>query len=218
MINIAIDGPCGAGKSTISKLIAKKLSYTYLDTGAMYRAVGLYAFENNFDLVSGDIESLLTQIKLDIAYNKSIDKTVILVNGKDVSDKIREHFVSKLASEISKIKEVRSFLVQMQRKIANGKNVVLDGRDIGTQVLPNATYKFFLTADPKERAKRRFDELVAKGEIVNFDDILNDVNERDSNDINRKESPLKQASDAILIDSSGKDIQQVVLEILSYIH
>lgn len=218
MKNVAIDGPCGAGKSTISKRIAKELGFTYLDTGAMYRAVGLFAFENNFDFKSENINDLLSKIKLDIAYNKDIDKTIMTINDKDVSDKIREHFVSKLASDISKIKEVRTFLVQMQREIANCKDVVVDGRDIGTFVLPTSKYKFFLTANAEERAQRRFDELVAKGEKVVYDDILKDVNDRDFNDMNRKESPLKQADDAILIDSSGKNIEQVVAEILSKIN
>lgn len=217
MINIAIDGPCGAGKSTISKLVAKQLGFTYLDTGAMYRAVGLFAFDCNFNQQTDDINQLLAKINLNISYDKALDKTIIKLNGSDVSDKIREHFVSKLASDISKIKQVRAFLVKMQQEIAQNQDVVLDGRDIGTFVLPNADYKFYLTADASERAKRRYDELCLKGEKVKYEDILNDVNDRDFNDMNRAESPLMQAKDAILIDSTYKGITEVVEEILSYI-
>lgn len=217
MTNIAIDGPSGAGKSTIGKIVAKKLGFVYLDTGAMYRAVGLSAYESNFDATKEDIKEFLSKTKIDINYDSMLDKTIIFLNGKDVSDKIREHYVSKLASDISQIKEVRQFLVQMQQNIAKGKNVVLDGRDIGAVVLPNADYKFFLTAKAEERAKRRAEELTEKGQKVVFDDILKDINERDYNDCNRKESPLTQADDAILIDSTYFSIENTVEKILSYI-
>ena len=216
MINIAIDGPSGAGKSTISKLLAKRLNITYLDTGAMYRTVALYCVRNNVSISDPDaVESVLKNISISYM-GTSLDKRICL-NGEDVSTAIREHQISKAASDVSKIKAVRVFLVDMQRKIASESDVVLDGRDITSVVLPNAKYKFFLTASPEIRAKRRYEELKQKGEEIPYEQILKDVIDRDHNDSTRKESPLTQTADSVLVDSSDKTIDEVVEYMMSYI-
>lgn len=216
MINIAIDGPSGAGKSTISKLLAKKLNITYLDTGAMYRTVALYCIRNNVSILDPiAVESILDNIN--ISYTGSALDKHICLNGEDVSLAIREHQISKAASDVSKIKAVRVFLVNMQRKIASESDVVLDGRDITSVVLPNAKYKFFLTASPEIRAQRRYEELKQKGQELPYEQILKDVIDRDYNDSTRKESPLIQTEDSILIDSSDKSIDEVVDFMMSYI-
>lgn len=209
MLNIAIDGPCGAGKSTIGRLVAHKLGITYLDTGAMYRAVALYADRRGVDVNDAEkVAALLDRIE--ISYSGSGDVKRILLNGEDVSEAIREHRVSKLASDVSKIPQVRDFLVEMQRKIAASNDVVLDGRDITSNVLPDAKLKFYLTADAAERARRRYSELKARGVEVDYDTILRDVVDRDRNDMTRKVAPLVKTEDSVLIDSTDMTIEQVV--------
>ncbi|MCI8421516.1 MAG: (d)CMP kinase [Clostridia bacterium] len=216
MINIAIDGPSGAGKSTIAKMVAKTLGITYLDTGAMYRAVALHVVNcGKNPSEEEDVKSLLSEIN--ISYIKESDENKICLNGIDVSQDIRRHEISKYASEVSKIPAVRIFLVDMQRKIADTSDVVLDGRDITSYVLPNAKYKFYLTANDTERAKRRFEELKAKGQDVSYEQILADVKDRDFNDMNRDFAPLKKTEDSYEIDSTEMSLQQVVDTILSKI-
>lgn len=216
MINIAIDGPSGAGKSTIAKYLANLLGITYLDTGAMYRAVAVYALSKQVD--PNDEENVTPLLKdIAIKFVGDNQNKKILLNGEDVSDKIREHHISKCASDISKIPAVRLFLVEMQRKIASESDVVLDGRDITSYVLPNAKYKFYLTADASVRAKRRYEELKAKGGTLTLEQVLADIKDRDYNDMNRSFAPLVQTSDSILIDSSKLTPQQVVDEIIKYI-
>jgi len=213
-IQIAIDGPAGAGKSTISKQIAAKLGIAYLDTGAMYRAVALYMLNNGVDVLDGlNVEKLLSNVKIDIVYQDGIQKVILC--GKDVTQEIREHHISQAASDVSKNHKVRLFLVEMQRKIASQSDCVLDGRDIGTFVLPNAKYKFYLTATPEERARRRAKELLEKNVQADFDTILEDIKKRDFNDMNRDFAPLRQANDAELIDSTAMTIEQVVEHIIN---
>ncbi|MGN0771809.1 MAG: (d)CMP kinase [Christensenellales bacterium] len=208
MINIAIDGPSGAGKSTISKMVAAQLGITYLDTGAMYRAVALYAYRKGVDVNDSQrVIPLLSEIE--ISFDEKDGQKIIMLNGEDVSTAIREHYVSKLASDVSKIPAVRNFLVEMQRKIAQTTDVVLDGRDITSYVLPNAKYKFYLTATAEERATRRYKELTAKGQQVDFEQILNDIIDRDYNDMNRDFAPLVQTQDSVYIDSTHLSIDEV---------
>lgn len=216
MINIAIDGPSGAGKSTIAKIIAKKMGITYLDTGAMYRTVALYVVNQGKNPSSEeDVVPLLKEIQ--ISYIKVGDDNRICLNGKDVSEDIRHHEISKYASEVSKIPEVRAFLVEKQREIAKNNDVVLDGRDITSHVLPDTKYKFYLTASPEERAKRRYSELVQKGQQVEYEKILADIKDRDYNDMNRKVSPLVKTPDSVGIDSTKMSLEEVADTIMSYI-
>lgn len=213
MINIAIDGPSGAGKSTIAKIVAKELGITYLDTGAMYRAVALHIVNSGKNPSrEEDVLPLLGEIK--ISYIKNGEDNLICLNGKDVSTDIRRHEMSKYASEVSKIPQVRKFLVDMQRKIAQSADVVLDGRDITSYVLPDAKYKFYLTADAEERAKRRFKELQEKGQDVPYEQILKDILDRDYNDMNRDFAPLVKTDDSIEIDSTSMTPQEVADVIL----
>ncbi len=202
---IAVDGPAGAGKSTVSKLVAQKLGYTYIDTGAMYRAVALKSSHSNEDLtdIINDI-----QIELD-------DKARVFLDGVEVTKEIRTPEISKLASDVSKFGFVRKKLTELQRKMAERGAVIMDGRDIGTQVLPNADLKIFLTASIDERARRRFEELQAKGQSVNLDAIKNEIALRDKQDSEREIAPLKQAEDAVLIDSTNLQINEVVEKILT---
>lgn len=217
MLNIAIDGPSGAGKSTISKMLAKKLGIIYLDTGAMYRAVALYVSRKGVDVNDRDkVVPLLSQIKIE--FRGDGDEKRIYLNGEDVSAAIREHAVSKMASDVSKIKEVRLFLVEQQRAIAKKNDVVLDGRDITSFVLPDSKYKFFLTATPEERARRRYEELKAKGSDISYETVLADVNDRDYNDTHRDFAPLVQTEDAVLIDSTYLSTDEVIEVILRYVN
>lgn len=216
-MNIAIDGPSGAGKSTIAKNLARILNIVYLDTGAMYRAIGLKCHNLGYEMDDEEnISKILKTTKLEVVYKNS--NQYMLVDGEDVSNKIREHFVSKLASDVSKLKIVREALVKMQREIAQKSDVVLDGRDIGTFVLPNADYKFYLTATVDERANRRYKQLKSKGEECNFEIIKQDIEKRDYNDMNRDFAPLKKADDAIEIDSTKMSINDVTNTMLSYIN
>jgi len=214
--SIAIDGPVGAGKSTIAKLVAKKLNIIYIDTGAMYRAVGLYVVRCGLDVKNpDDVKSVLDEINLDVRL--ASDGQTIFLNGEDVTSLIRTPEISMAASAVSAVPEVRSKLVEMQREMANSKSVVMDGRDIGTVVLPNATTKIFLTASLDTRADRRYKELIKKGQKVTLDDVKNDIVERDNNDMSRATSPLKQAEDAVLLDSTGKTLDEVVTEVIGFV-
>ncbi len=207
--NIAIDGPAGAGKSTIAKKLAKELGYIYVDTGAMYRAMAYHFLQNN---IASDNESEIAKSckNVDVSISYINGEQQVLLNGQNISDKIRNEEVGNMASATSVYPVVRTKLVELQRQLASKENVIMDGRDIGTVVLPNANVKIYLTASSKVRAKRRFDELTAKGEDCNFDDIEKDIIDRDYRDMHRETSPLKQADDAILLDTSDMDIDQVV--------
>ncbi len=219
MINVAIDGPVGAGKSTIAKECAKRLGFIYVDTGALYRTVGLYCKRNGIEISqenSGNIENAIKSgLKLEIKLENGTQ--LVFMNGENVSEEIRLPEVSMLASAVSAIPCVRSFLLDTQRKVAKENNVIMDGRDIGTVILPDAQVKIFITAKPEIRAKRRYDELIAKGIDAKFEDVLNDLNTRDYNDSHRAEAPLKQADDAILLDTSDFDFEQSVCAVINLI-
>ena len=216
-IAVAIDGPAGAGKSTISKSAAKELGFIYVDTGALYRTVGLAASRRNIEPVQGEeVNNLLDSIKVELTFNDKGEQ-VVLLNGEDVSAFIRTPEASMMASKISAIPEVRAYLLDLQRNMATTSNVIMDGRDIGTVVLPNAEVKIFLTATPEARATRRYNELVEKGMDVKYDDILQDVITRDYNDSHREIAPLKQADDAVLADTTEIDLQGSIDLIVSII-
>ncbi len=201
---VAIDGPVGAGKSTIARECAKRLGFIYVDTGAMYRGIGLYCDDTGIDISDDNaVERALSDITLEIKLEDGTQH--IILNGKDVSEDIRRPHISMAASKVSAIPAVRQFLLELQRSFADNNNVIMDGRDIGTVVLPNAQVKIYLTADDEIRAKRRYDELIAKGEQVAYEDVLADLRQRDYNDMNRAVAPLKQADDAVLADTSGLD-------------
>ena len=213
-LNIAIDGPAGAGKSTIAKMVSKKLNCIYVDTGAMYRAVALFFIKNG--IASDDekrIAKEIENIQVDIQFEAGDQK--VLLNGKDVTEEIRAERVGNWASEISKYTLVREYLVKMQREVATKQDVVMDGRDIGTVVLPQANVKIYLTASSKVRAMRRYNELTQKGVFCDIHDIEQGIMERDAQDMNREISQLRQAKDAILIDSSNMTIDEVVEKIVS---
>lgn len=208
MINIAIDGPAGAGKSTIAKAVAKRLGMIYLDTGAMYRSVAYYVLEHGADVNDERaVEALLPGIEMDIRYENGMQQ--IYVSGKNVTPYLREPHMSKAASDVSALPCVRYKMVELQREFAASHDVVLDGRDIGTFVLPDANCKFFMTASPEERAKRRLKELTEKGSVCTFEEVLADINKRDYNDSHRAVAPLKQAEDAVRIDTTDMSIEQV---------
>lgn len=204
MIRIAIDGPGGAGKSTIAKLLAAKMSIEYIDTGAMYRAIGLKLNNEGVDIADEEaVAKILDNTSVDFKDGK------IILDGEDVSGMIRTQEVSMMASNCSKLACVRSKLVALQREIASGKSVVMDGRDIGTNVLTDAELKIFLTADPMVRAKRRYDELVAAGKEADLDQICEEIKQRDYQDMHRDLNPLCQAEDAVLLDTSDMTIEEV---------
>lgn len=205
---VAIDGPAGSGKSTIAKKLAEKFELTYLDTGAMYRAITLYVLENKIDYHNMELVKS-TLKKLNIKLNK--DKCYL--NDIDVSEKIREQRVSDKVSEVSSIKEIRHEMVNLQRKMSEETDTILDGRDIGTVVFPNADLKIFLTAAPEERAKRRFQEQKAKGVNISYEEVLKSINDRDRGDINKEEGALKKAVDAIEIDTTKLNIDEVIEKI-----
>ncbi len=216
MLNIAIDGPSSAGKSTIAKLLAKKLNICYLDTGAMYRAVGWKAVTNGIDPTDEKkVEKMLLTTTLEVRYIDGVQS--VILDGKDVSVVIREHRISKAASDISKIGKVREFLVKKQQEIASSMAIVLDGRDITTKVLPNSKNKFYLSASSEIRAKRRYDELIANGQDVKFEDILKDIIDRDYNDSHRANSPLTRTADSIYIDSSNMKVDEVLDFIIEHL-
>ena len=208
---IAIDGPAGSGKSTIAKLIAEDLGLVYLDTGAMYRLVTLKALN---DGILGDLDKI---IKMLDNLNIDIKENGFYLDDIDVSEEIRKPVVSENVSDIAAIREVREKMVDLQRKFSESKNVILDGRDIGTVVFPNADVKIFLVADAKERANRRYKELVAKGENVRIEEIYENILKRDEIDSTRKESPLKKADNAIEVDTTSKNIEEVKNEILNIV-
>lgn len=214
-IAIAIDGPAGAGKSTIAKLAAKELSFIYVDTGALYRAIGLCAFQNNIG--SKDVPAILEMlkdIKVELAFNDKKEQ-IVLLNGVDVSAHIRTPEVSMYASDVSAIPQVRAFLLDLQRNMAKTNNVIMDGRDIGTVVLPDAKIKIFLTASPEVRANRRYIELKEKGMDVAYDAVLQDIITRDYNDSHRETAPLKPADDSVLVDTSDLTLQESVDKLIS---
>ncbi|MBR4800229.1 MAG: (d)CMP kinase [Clostridia bacterium] len=209
MINIAIDGPAGAGKSTIAKAVAKSLRIIYLDTGAMYRATAYFALQNNIAVNDADaVAKMFENFNMDIVYEDGAQQ--ILVNGLNTTPYLREHYMSKAASDISALPVVRYKMVDLQREFAKTHDVVLDGRDIGTFVLPDANCKFFMTATPEERANRRYKELLEKGQEVDYDTLLKDIIQRDYNDSHREVAPLKQADDAVLLDTTNMTIDQVI--------
>lgn len=209
---IAIDGPSGTGKSTTAKILAKKLSFIYIDTGAMYRAVGLYCYRNGIDINDEDgVVKALDDININIFYKDGNQE--IELNGEIVSKDIRENHISKCASVVSQYKEVRRRLVALQQDLASKNSVIMDGRDIGTVVLPNAELKIFLIASDEVRAERRCKELAEKGQTVEYEKVLEELKERDTRDSSRANSPLKQADDAILLDNSNMTIDEVVLKI-----
>ncbi|CUH92645.1 (d)CMP kinase [Herbinix luporum] len=213
--SIAIDGPAGAGKSTIAKIIAKKLSFIYVDTGAMYRAMALYFIRNNIMADDKDkIEEACNLVDISIEYMDGEQQ--IILNGENVTGLIRTEEVGNMASACSVYSKVRLKLVELQRSLAEKSNVVMDGRDIGTYVLPNANLKIYLTASSKERAKRRYLELINKGISADIDNIEKDIIDRDNRDMNREFAPLKQAEDAIVIDSSNMTIDEVADSIIKY--
>ena len=208
-INIAIDGPAGAGKSTIAKKIASDLGYIYVDTGAMYRAMALYMINSGVD--STDKAAIITAAaSADISIGYVEGEQRVFLQGEDVTAHLRDEAVGNMASVSSALAEVREKLTQLQRKLAAENDVVMDGRDIGTVVLPKADIKIFLTAKSSVRAKRRYDELISKGETADLDEIERDIIDRDSRDMNRETAPLKQAEDAVLVDSSYMSIKEVV--------
>lgn len=214
-INIAIDGPAGAGKSSVSKAVAQKLGFVYVDTGAMYRACAVYAIENSIEITEEKITPCLDKINIDIDYNENGQQ--IFLNGKDVTKRIRETDATLGASAIAVIPSVRLKLVELQRNIAKNKSVIMDGRDIGTYVLPNADLKIYLTASAEERGNRRFKEMQEKGIKGTLDEVIKDIIKRDENDSNREFAPLRQASDAILVDSSDMTYDEVCNKIFELI-
>lgn len=212
-VNIAIDGPAGAGKSTIAKRAAKALSFIYVDTGAMYRAMGLYFLRKGISPEDQEeIEKACEDIQVSITYENGEQQ--VLLNGENVSGEIRREEVGNMASKTSANSRVREKLVALQRELASRENVVMDGRDIGTQVLPNATVKIYLTASSRERAKRRYLELQEKGMAANLEEIEADIIERDHRDMTREISPLCQAEDAVLVDASYMTIAEVTEAVL----
>ena len=216
-ISVAIDGPAGAGKSTMAKRVAKELGFLYVDTGAIYRTVGYHMWLMGIGPKDADgIRRCLDDVNIEIRHEDDGVQHMIL-NGKDVTGEIRTPEMSKYASGVSAQKCVRDFLLEMQRKFARRHNVVMDGRDIGTVVLPNAQVKIFLTASAEERARRRFEELTEKGEKVSFEKVLQDMKQRDKQDTERAIAPLKAAPDAVKLDTSGNTIEQSIDEILAIV-
>jgi cytidylate kinase len=211
-ITIAIDGHSSCGKSTLAKSLAKDLNYIFIDTGSMYRAVTLFAYENNWIsesfIKSEQLINNLHKIKLEFEVNPQTNQLEIKLNGRFIETEIRNMYISNLVSKIASIKEVRTKLVEEQRKIGKNGGVIMDGRDIGSVVFPQAELKLFITAAPKVRAQRRFNELIQKGQNVSFDEVLQNLTERDMIDSCRSESPLIQTDDAILIDNSNLSVQE----------
>ena len=209
MINIAIDGPSGAGKSSAAKLAAAKLGYVYVDTGALYRAIGVAALRREIDTLDKD-RVLAMLPELDISLTFIDGEQHVMLNGEDVSKAIRLPEASMAASNVSAMPEVRAYLLDLQHKLAAENNCLMDGRDIGTVILPNAQLKIFLTASAEIRAKRRYDELIARGTPVDYDRLLQEIIQRDYNDSHRETAPLKPAEDAVLLDSSDLTLEEVV--------
>lgn len=215
-VNIAIDGPAGAGKSSVAKLVSKQLGYIYVDTGALYRTVGLYSIRKGIDTKdSSKVVSTLKDINVKLGFVDGAQH--VFLNGEDVSEAIRTPEASMGASNVSAIPAVREFLFDLQRDIAKNNNCIMDGRDIGTVVLPDAQIKIFLTASPESRADRRYKELIEKGEKVDYNDVLDDINKRDYQDSHREIAPLKQADDAIFVDNSDCNLEQGAKQLMDII-
>lgn len=209
MINVAIDGPAGAGKSTISRRAANELGFIYIDTGALYRTVGVAAMRQGKLGTQEDIESVLTDdLSVELRFVDGVQK--MFLNGEDVSEEIRTPEASMAASKVSAVPAVRAYLFDLQKRIAKENNCIMDGRDIGTVVLPDADVKIFLTASPEARAKRRYKELTEKGSDVNYEDVLSDMIKRDYDDSHRAIAPLKQAEDAVLVDTSDIGLEDSI--------
>ena len=216
-IAIALDGPAGAGKSSIAKRAAKALGYIYVDTGAFYRTIGLAAARAGVEpQPSAEVDNLLSRITVSLEFNEQGEQ-VVLLDGEDVSSLIRTPEASMMASKISAVPSVRAYLLDLQRDMAKTHNVIMDGRDIGTVVLPDAKVKIFLTASPEARAERRYKELVEKGTDTTYEEVLRDVKERDYNDSHRAIAPLKPAEDSILVDTTELDFEQSVEAIINVI-
>ncbi|MDE6776708.1 MAG: (d)CMP kinase [Oscillospiraceae bacterium] len=213
-INIAIDGPSGAGKSSISKAVAEELGFIHVDTGAMYRAIGLYALRNDCTAPE-KITEKIQEIIIELKFINGMQR--VLLCGEDVTDYIRSPEISMIASNVSAVPAVRAYLLELQKKIALENNIIMDGRDIGSVVLPNADLKIFLTASPEERASRRYLELNEKPDCPSYEEILKDIRQRDENDMNREIAPLCQAEDAIVIDSSNMGFHEVAEHIQALI-
>ena len=216
LINVAIDGPAGAGKSTVARGAAKELGYIYVDTGALYRTVALAAQRKN---VLGDVNgicNMLPGITVELKFDNEGEQRVYL-NGEDVSSLIRTPEISMAASSVSQIPKVREFLLELQRSIARENNVIMDGRDIGTVVLPNADVKIFLFASPECRAERRYKELIEKGQDVKYEDVLKDVNDRDYQDSHREIAPLKPTDESVMADTTGKALPESIEMVVSVI-
>ena len=216
-ISIAIDGPAGAGKSTIARLLAKELNFTYLDSGAMYRAVTLKAIEDEFDLNDNtELTQLVKDLELDITYQNNVFR--IYADGRDITNKLRSAAVDNNVSRVAQVKSVRDELVKKQREIASKQNIVMDGRDIGTRVLPDADFKFYITATVQERAQRRYkDILKSNGRDIDFKDVKKEIIQRDKIDSTRKYSPLKKAEDAVVVKSTDLTIKEVLKKVLNII-
>lgn len=215
-VSIAIDGPAGAGKSSLARALAAKLNYIYVDTGALYRSIGLAFLRRGFDTsLNCDIAQELKTVKIDIKFIDSVQH--VFLCDEDVSEEIRTPKASMMASAVSAKKEVRDYLLDMQRDFARRYNCIMDGRDIGTVVLPDADVKIFLTASDEERAMRRFKELAAKGDNTTYEEVLSDMKQRDYNDSHRAIAPLKPAEDAVIADTTGKNVEETVEMLLSII-
>ena len=216
IINVAIDGPAGAGKSTVSRAAAKAMGYIYVDTGALYRAVGVNALRKGIDTKDKPaVAATLSEISVDLVFENGEQK--VLLNGENVSEEIRTPPASMAASDVSAVPEVRAFLFDLQRDIAKRNNCIMDGRDIGTVVLPYAQVKIFLTASPEERAMRRYKELIEKGSNVDYKDVLEDLIQRDYNDSHREIAPLKLADDGVILDTTGLNLEESVYKIIETI-
>lgn len=216
IINVAIDGPAGAGKSTISRAAAKSVGFIYVDTGALYRTVGVNALRKGIDTKDkAAVAATLGDISVDLVFENGEQK--VLLNGENVSDEIRTPPASMAASDVSAVPEVRAFLFDLQRDIAKRNNCIMDGRDIGTVVLPDAKVKIFLTASPESRAMRRYKELIGKGTQVEYKDVLEDLIERDYNDSHREIAPLKPAEDGVIVDTTNLNLEESINEIIRII-
>lgn len=213
---IAIDGPAGAGKSTIAKAVAERLEFVYVDTGALYRAIGLFAVENGIE--PSDAKALVPRLKeiaVELFYRDGVQR--IRLCGRDVTEQIRTPQMGMATSGVSAIPEVRVFLLEMQRNIAERHNVVMDGRDIGTVVLPKADIKIFLTASDEDRARRRYEEYLTNGRAVSYNEVLDDLRSRDYIDMHRAAAPLRQAEDAVLVDTTGLDLNEAIGRVLGIV-
>lgn len=216
MINVAIDGPAGAGKSTIARTAAQALGYIYVDTGALYRAVGVYSLRRGFDTKNADtVAGTLSDICVELKFIGGVQH--VFLNGEDVSEEIRTPEASMAASDVSAVPAVRQFLFDLQRNIAKQNDCIMDGRDIGTVVLPQAEVKIFLTASPEARAMRRYRELQAKGAADTFEEVLADLKQRDYNDSHRAVAPLKPAEDSILVDTTELNLEESVEKVIAVI-